>query len=126
MKCLNLVGIIAELDKAGVEDLEIVNGLIDDGSGVVRRVSFEDFGSDGDEERNLKGSRVSEGAVEEAVEFSILEAGFVIGEDVGFRGGDGFIYVDRINIELGEEVCEVLIGDGERTFESTRGSAEVG
>lgn len=109
-----------------MEDLEIVNGLVDDGSGVVGRVSFEDFGSDGDEERDLKGGRMGESAIEEAVEFGILEAGFVIGEDIGFRGGDIFTDVSRINIEFGEEVCEVLVGDGEGTFEGAGCSAEVG
>jgi len=59
-----LVGIIADFDELGVQDLKVGNGFFDDGAGVVGGASLEDFGANGDEEGDLESGGAGEGAVE--------------------------------------------------------------
>lgn len=50
-----------------MEDFEAGHDLVDNDSGVVGGISFEDFRTNGEKERNLKRGRVGKGAIKQAV-----------------------------------------------------------
>ena len=74
----------------------------------------------------MEGGSIGESAVEEAVEFGVLEGLGVGCEDIGFRGGGIFADFCGVDFDLGEDAREILSGDEEGGFEGAGESAQVG